>query len=56
MERGGARPCLRPGDGGQAGSAPLHDCEVNQAAAFAMYSRAQSPSTFADGYAAIVTS
>ena len=59
MERGGARPRLRPGDGGQAGSAPLHDCEVDQAGsglAFAMYSRAQSPSTFADGYAAIVTS
>lgn len=56
MEEGRGATLPVPRDGGQAGSAPLPRFRVDQPAAFAMYSRAQSPSSFADGYAAIVTS
>lgn len=58
-KRAGARPRLRPGMVVRQAPALFHDCVADQAGsgqAFAMYSRAQSPSTFADGYAVIVTS
>ena len=57
MEEGRGRdPACAPGMVVRQAPPLFHDCEVDQPAAFAMYSRAQSPSTFADGYAARVIS